>query len=470
MSNPDMKSFKNLKKWLPLLLMICFATGLPAQCMVFPFQVDSLKKKNHQWLGLAISYYLTQGLELNSIETVSDSITQSLLNTYNIKFPYQISKASCIKLAMLAQAKTIVWGEVVASEDPQIPNVQIRTYIIAPETYSQKYLPLIKFYLKDFYTVKQELLNLVLNYFNKKSNLYPDLKLDYHHYETFVKSFLISDMQKKISLLETLVAKRPDSDFLNFEISKAYSIVGNARKSQQHLDKITDSILFGPSKQFLKTIHLIDTGQSHQATEILHQLQNEKQFMPETQNNLGVIQARESHHSRACDHFHHSLQAKKDPQVYFNYIKCLMVQRKQSLALENLKIALFYYPDDENLIRLFSFFLSLEKKSAPLLIIFKKYIPNLNLIKELPDLPFILKNPFELQTYDNLYYLNDFDRIVKLYGKGDTATALKNTQNLMEINPFIPRLHRFLAEIYEKQGDLTLSRQYSRSAIFLRRR
>ena len=38
--------------------MLILASGLCARIMVFPFQVDSLEKMNHQWLGMAISYYL----------------------------------------------------------------------------------------------------------------------------------------------------------------------------------------------------------------------------------------------------------------------------------------------------------------------------------------------------------------------------------------------------------------------------
>lgn len=459
-----------MRKWFPVILLLCLVCRLPAECMIFPFQVDSLKKMNHQWLGLAISYYLSRGLEINSIKTVSDSTIQSTLNTYNIKFPFQISKASCIKLALLGGAKQIIWGKVMASEDPQTHNMQIQTYIIQPETYSQKYLPLIKFHLKDFYTVKRELLNLVLNYFEKKPAIYPELKLEYHHYETFIKSFLISDLQKRIPVLVQLAKLQPDSDFLNFEISKVYSVLGKNAMSQQYLRKISNRNLFLPAIQFLNSMHLIEIGQVDKTTKILQQLQDEKCYSSEILNNLGVIKTMDNLYSQAGDHFHQSLQTKKDPRVYGNYIKCLLAQDQQDLALENLKIALFYFPDDENLIKLFSFFLSREKESESLLNLFRRYIPNLIAASEIPDLQYQLKNPFELQAYDNLYYLIDFDRIVKTYRTGDSSSAIKNIGNLMEINPFIPGLHRFLAEIYEKQGDRSQSYLYARSAAFLKRR
>jgi Tfp pilus assembly protein PilF len=459
-----------MKKGLTSFLMLILATGLWAKVMVFPFQVDSLKKMNHQWLGMAISYYLARGLELNAIEAVSDSTIHSTLNTYNIKFPFQISKAGCIKLAVLAGAKQMVWGEVTASEDPQTHNVQIQTTILEPETYSQRYLPLIKFHLKDFHKVKRELLNLILNYFKIESAVYPELNLDHHHYETFIKSFLISDLQKRIPVLVKLSEEQPASDFLNIEIAKVYSVLGQSGLSQQYLKKISARNQFRPAIQFLEAMHLMEIRQTDPATKILQQLKKENYYSAETLNNLGVITAEKKLYSQAADHFHQSLQVKKDPRVYANYVQCLIARDDKDLALENLKIALFYFPDDEKLITLFSFFLSREKESESLLNVFSQFIPNLTAVPEAPDSPFQLKNPFELQTYDNLYYLIDFDQIVKTYKTGDTASTIKKIGNLMEMNPFIPGLHRFLAEIYEKQGNPSQSRLYLRSAAFLKRR
>ncbi|MCK4836554.1 MAG: hypothetical protein KAT17_07945, partial [Candidatus Aminicenantes bacterium] len=452
---------------LSLMIILCLGDGFRAKTIVFPFQVHTLEKKNHQWLGRAISFYISIGLELNSIEPIADSTVQSILNTYNIPFPFIITKATCMKLSNLFEADYVIWGEVVSSENPQTHNVQIKTYIIDLKHFSQKYLPLLKFHLIDFYVVQRELLNMVLNYFQKKPPQFPELNLDYHHYEMFIKSLLLEDSQKKLALLERVYRDIHDSDYLNFELAKCHLTLGNIKNTDHYANKISDSTPFQYPKDFIRGLVYYHNHHFNQAIDIFIELQKLKIFFSETTNNLGVIFLKNDTPSKSESYFIDSIQSKKDPEVYVNYIKLLLDLGKNRVAKENLKQALIYFPDDENLIRFFSYFLSQEKTRKQLFSVFQKYIPQLSPSVSLPDVPYAVKNPFELQTYDNYYHLNTFDSIMNDYRQGNIDRAINKSQELMETNPFVTKLHQLLSEMHLKKNNQSLSKLYALSAEYL---
>jgi tetratricopeptide (TPR) repeat protein len=453
----------NLLLW--LLLLLC--GGSVAQTIVFPFQVHALEKKNQQWLGRAISFYVSNGLELNSVETVKDPMVQSILNNYDIAFPYVISKATCIKLSTLIKADHIIWGEVESSENPQTHNVQIKTYIIDLKNFSQKYLPLLKFHLIDFYAVQQELLKMVLDHFQKKQQQFPELNMDYHHYEMFIKSLLLEDGEKRLNLLEQVSRDIHHSDYLNLELAKCYLYLGNIINTDRYLQKISDSKPFHQSKEFILGLVYYHNNQLSRAIELFLKLRRLNIFFPETTNNLGVFFLKNNSPQDSESHFIESLHSKKDPEVYVNYIKFLIDSGKNQIAKENLKKALFYFPDDEDLIKLFGYFLSREKNQKQLFLAFQKTIPQLIPTDTLPDLGYKIKNPFEIQTADQYEPGNADDTITLDHLGKDIDLAFSQIQELMELNPFVPRWHRILSKIYLKKNNRPLSQLYTLSAEFL---
>ena len=450
------------------LLLLMLAEVSTAKAIVFPFQVHTLEKKNHQWLGRAISFYRASGLELNSIGTIKDPEIHSILNNRDIPFPYVISKATCIKLAIISGADQIIWGEVESSGNPQTHNVQIKTYIIDMKNLSQKYLPLLKFHLIDFYAVQRELLKMVLDYFQKEQPRFPELNLDYHHYEMFIKSLLLENNKEKLGLLEQVSRDISNSDYLNFELAKCHLCLGNISAASHFLEKITDGESFRYDREFIRGLVFYHNNQLSRASELFSKLQRLNVFLPEATNNLGIL-FRKAHPPALSESFFvQSIRSRKDPEVYLNYIKLLIESGKNRLARENLKQALIFFPDDEDLIKLFGYFLSQEKNQEHLFSVFQNYIPQLILTENCPALEYKIKNPFELQTTGLYRPPNDIESTTEDFLKGDINQRLDRIRDSMELNPFVPKLHQMLSQIYLKKNNRPLSKRYQLTAAFLK--
>jgi len=223
-------------------LLLCFGVlavlpGGPVEArkpvLVLPFKVTSTQEKAHQWLGRAVSFYLTSGLRHNALPVLPDQHAASILEMNHIMFPYNITKASVIRLARENQLDRVIWGEIILGGDTgnvtDKSPIQLRSFIIDPDNFSQQYLPLIKGNINDLYKIKNELLTSILRTLNPgeqevNSIHYPRFNLNYRGYELFVKSLLIKDPSKRIQLLEKarIDNKEKNSDILNFELVKLY--------------------------------------------------------------------------------------------------------------------------------------------------------------------------------------------------------------------------------------------------------
>ena len=105
----------------------------------------------------------------------------------------------------------------------------MRSFIIDPEDFSQKYLPLIEGNINDLYKIKGELLTAIVKTLNPgeyevNGIRYPQFNLNHRGYEIFVKSLLIKEPIKRIQLLVKArkASKEKNSDILNFELAKLY--------------------------------------------------------------------------------------------------------------------------------------------------------------------------------------------------------------------------------------------------------
>ncbi len=157
--------------------------------VVFPFKVNSSENKAHQWLGRGMSLYLSYGLRVNDIDTFSDNEGRGLLKSLNIKFPYNVSKASIIRAAKLMRAERLIWGEITKSPGTEEETISIRTFIVDLKNLKQRYLPVIRGKLTGLFSVQKDLLgNLVL--YTSGTEVTPDLpemKFDLRNYELFIK-------------------------------------------------------------------------------------------------------------------------------------------------------------------------------------------------------------------------------------------------------------------------------------------
>ncbi len=223
-------------------LLLCFGLlavfpGKPAAArkpvLVLPFKVIPVQEKAHHWLGRAVSFYLTSGLQQNAVPVLPDQHAASILEMNHIKFPYNITKASVIRLARENQLDRVIWGEIILGGDTSNVTekslIQLRSFIIDPEDFSQKYLPLIEGNINDLYKIKSELLTAIVKTLNAgeqevNSIRYPQFNLNHRGYEIFVKSLLIKEPIKRIQLLVKArkASKEKNSDILNFELAKLY--------------------------------------------------------------------------------------------------------------------------------------------------------------------------------------------------------------------------------------------------------
>jgi hypothetical protein len=201
--------------------------------LVLPFKVTSTREKAHQWLGRAVSYYVTSGLRHNALPVLPDQHAASILEMNHIMFPYHITKASVIRLARENRLDRVIWGEIILEGDTSNITdkslIQLRAFIIDPDDFSQQYLPLIKGTINDLYKIKNELLTSIVKTLNPGEEevngiRYPQFNLNQRGYEFFVKSLLIKDPSKRIQLLEKArkASKEKNSHILNFELAKLY--------------------------------------------------------------------------------------------------------------------------------------------------------------------------------------------------------------------------------------------------------
>jgi len=461
---PVNKLQKNLAiLFFSLFLNLC----LSAKTMIMPFKVTPPENSTHQWLGRAISFFLSNGLQMNSIRIISEPKLYSILHENNIHFPYHISKASGIKLGLENDIKFIIWGEIITSAD----QVELKSYIINLKNYSQKYLPLIKFEIKNFYILQNELLKDVLKFLKKikEPALYPQLNLDYHNYELLVKSFLVHETKDKITLLEKAYQNKQNSDFLNFELAKTYLSIKRYQKANFFLETVSNSTLFFHKKKFLNALILYNHGYPNLAIEKFINLQKEKKFSLEIDNNLGAIYLKQKYFPTAEKYFLSALNKKKDPRIYLNYLKLLIDSGKIKKTINTINTALSFFPSNEKIRELFFFYIAKDIHKNVLIEVFKKYLPDHQIVETLPDITIQLINPLTLQNNYSNHFQNELNKIMEHYYSGDLDKTLENGEDILEINPFIPELHHLISTIYLKQRQLFNAEMYALSSNYLKK-
>jgi Flp pilus assembly protein TadD len=459
-----------MKKTIFLSGWLLLAVGLAAKTIVLPLAVDTQSHASFQWLGKAVSFYLIAGLSQNSLAVSDDEEVQLLLNRNLIRFPFAVTKATALVLASESQADRLLWGEISYS-DKKSSQIQVQLFLIDIKEQTQKQLPLTKGNLSDIYRIQAEALKSVVKALvgGTQETFLPQLNLTLPEYERFIKSLLLGDPDKKLELLLPVSGKDSRSDFVNFEAAKIFLGKRDLPKSESYLDRVADTLPFKDKKEFLLALLNFLNGDAELALNRFIQLQRRNAYAVATHNNLGVIYLGKGDFPTAEKCLRYALYLEKDPEIYFNLILLLQAMDRNELAQQELPRALQRFPDDEKLLKLFSFFLAAAENRDVLSQVFRNVV-QLTLPEEkiLPGGP-LLMDPFQVRSSSeeavpgNLFYIEARN----LFLENDFDGAMQKVEEAMEGNPFQPENHHLLALLFMQKKQYAQAEMYAQSALFL---
>jgi tetratricopeptide (TPR) repeat protein len=460
-----------MKKYSALIIGCLWAAGLTAQIIVLPLRVDTKNHTSYQWLGKAFSFYLISGLSLNDLPVVDQEDAQFALNRNQVRFPFEITKATAMVLARENQADRLLWGEILYSVKSS-SQIAIRLFLIDVKGRAQKLLPVVKGDLNNIYQIQEELLKEAIKVIAKgKTEVrFPELKMPLPDYEKFIKSLLLADAGKKLDLLLTIDEKGPRSDFVNFELAKIYLDKNDLANSGSCLERIAADSPFNDKKEFLSALVNFASGDTDQALKRFIRLQRLNVYAVATHNNLGVIYLQKNDFPTAEKCLQYAIFLKKDPEIYSNLVLLLRAMGQDSRAAEELNRALQLFPDDEKLLKHFSLLLGASADRELLTRAFRNFVPFPAPGEEALPVQPLLKNPFRTGSLpvvlpdSNSFYIEARN----LFLENDFSGALQKVEEAMEVNPFAPENHHLLALLYLQKQNYPQAEIYAQGALFLK--
>ncbi|UCH93782.1 MAG: tetratricopeptide repeat protein [Candidatus Aminicenantes bacterium] len=460
--------------------------GPGIEVLVMPFKVIPVRDNPHQWLGRAVSFHITSGLQLNALPVLPDHHAVSILEANHIMFPYNITKASVIRIARDHRLSRVIWGEIALVKDDREASdrsvIQLRSFIINLSNYSQKYLPLIKGHIHDLYKIKSELLTAIVKTLKPGEQAannvrHPRFNLNHRDYEIFIKSLLIKNIPQKIQLLEKAQQTKTgkNSDILNFELAKLYLQMGELAASEVLLEKIpADKENFEPwfahGKIFLNGVTAYAKENITTAVEAFTILEQENQFTFEVHHNLGLIHLKSKDYKAAERHFQYALKERQDPGTWLYLVHVLLAGDTPQKAALQLNQALRVFPKEEKLVELFGYFISQSRDQALLYTVFQDYIPNLFLAEGRPKVALKLKNPFNIQVQKPLVITDELNETFKVPNGSDAEdidSSIERLQELLEMNPFEPGYYRSISLLYLKKKEFHQAELHALALVFL---
>ena len=461
----------NIKKNIALLTAIFCTMQLTAQIMVLPLKVDTQNHASFSWLGKAFSYYLLSGLMLNGVPVIGHEESQLVLNRNQIRFPFDITKATAIALAGENQADRLLGGEILYS-DKSSSQLAIKVFLIDVKGRQQKHLPMLKGNLKNIYQIQAELLKEVIKALTpeKTEIRFPELNLALPDYEKFIKSLLVSDAGKKLELLQSIQETNGHSDFLNMELAKIRLDKNDLAGSEAALKRVNSDSLFRDQKEFLSALINFAYGYVDVALNQFIRLQRQNIYAVATNNNLGAIYLQKGDHATAEKCLQYALYLKKDPEIFANMVILLQAMKQNSRAAEELNRALQLFPGDEKLQRQFFTFLAASENRDILAQAFRNLLPPLPQGEEAMSMQPLLKNPFQIspglkiQVDGNSFFIEARN----LFLENDFSGAMQKAEEAMEVNPFQNETHHLLAMLYLQRRSFPQAEIYAQSAIFLK--
>jgi len=456
-----------------------------AGVMVVPFQVTPLEQTAHQWLGRAISYYLTAGLEVNGFKVIPDHVTTALLESQAIYFPLSITKASILRLAINAKASYVVWGEVSTSDKNQ-SEVLLRVFVVDMVNFSQKYLPLLRGHVDALPEIEAEALKYLMKVVSTGKRApsstkakqhavrFPEMNLSNHSYELFIKSLLIKEISRKIELLESAFKVDKGSDFLNFELARLYYEKGDFSSATVLLAKVTEKgnhLFFQQRKFFLKAMLDWAENRIEMAKQGFLRLQEDPLLGYEARHNLGVIAVGEKDYESAVKYFQEArrVQGVGSVTTWMHLIQVLIAAGQEEQALDQMVQALCLHPDNSDLLTLFPYFLSRSSEGEILFSLFRNYVPDL--FMEDPPLrnAYRVISPFEYQVESAPVQVEGLEEVQGEIEIGDFDEAKERLQGLMEANPFISDYYRLMAQLFLERKEFYRAERHALAAFFLKR-
>jgi Tfp pilus assembly protein PilF len=461
----------NMKKTIALLSVFCCAIPLMAQIMVLPLKVDTQNHASFQWLGKALAYYLLSGLTLNGVPAIDHEESQQVLNRNQVRFPFDITKATAITLAGENQADRLLAGEILYSGKSS-SQIAIKVFLIDVRKRQQKYLPMLKGNLKNIYQIQAELLREILKVLapEKSEIRFPDLNLALPDYEKFIKSLLVTDSGKKLELLQSVRETQGPSDFLNIELAKVRLERNDLAGSEAALKLVRDDSLFRHQKEFLSALVNLACERMDIALNQFIRLQRQNVYAVATNNNLGAIYMQRGDPGTAEKCLQYALYLKKDPEIFFNLVMLYQSMGQGGRATEELNRALLLFPGDENLLKQFSFFLAANEYRDLLVQAFRNLLPPLPQGEEAPTMQPLLKNPFQVNRESSVQADGNpfFIEARSLFLENDFNGAMQKVEEAMEVNPFQNETHHLLAMLYLQKRNYAQAEIYAQSAIFLK--
>ncbi len=458
----------NIVLTIVLLLMPIF---LLPRTVVFPFKVNSAENKAHQWLGRGISLYLSFGLKINGVDTFSDNEGRELLKSLNIKFPYNVSKASIIRAAKLIRAERLIWGEITSSPDSEEETLSIRTFLVDLNNLNQRYLPLIKGKLTGLFSLQKDLLgNLVLH--TAGSNIdpnIPELRFDLRNYELFIKGLLLEDRKKQIELLEKVRSDMTNTpEILLFELSRAYFIINNTDSAKMILKEIDSDGPFKGEKHFLSGIINYTSNNIDESLSDFIKVLDCGECRHEALNNISLIHALNNNYSEAMDSIKKSVRSGMLADSFFNAVNIASLNKERESSWNFLMEGLLLYPSDQDLISLFFDILKQSNHADEIRPAFLKFLPGFSPQQEDRKIFFKLVNPF---IFSELKYDMEFTNGngSQIFIKGTDEESIEEIGKKLINNPFLPENHSKLASIYIKEKKMDSALIHAHAALYLLR-
>ncbi len=459
-----------MKKTAAALFLLLLTAGLAAKTLVLPLAVDTKNHASFQWLGKAVSFYLIAGLGQNALPVSEEEEVQAFLNRSLVRFPFGITKATAMVLAVESGADRLLWGKILFSEH-RSSQLQVQLFLIDIPGGTQQQLPLVKGNSIDMFNLQEELLRYVIGTLapGRRDISMPQLNMALPEYERFIKSLLLVDADKKLELLLPAPGKSSGSDFVHFELAKTYLEKRDTAACRSHLERVADSPFFKDRKEFLSALVDHQGGDIDAALNRFIRLQQHNVFPVPTHNNLGAIYLAKGDFPLAEKCLRYALYLRKDPGILANLVLLLQAMGRSGAAQQELTGGLRRFPENEKLLKLFAAFVAAAENREALSHVFRDFValplPGENVL----PVDALLMDPSvggAMAADDapaNLLYIEARN----LFLENDLDGALQKAEEAMEANPFDPQIHHLLALLSLQKQHVGQADLYAQSALFL---
>ncbi len=462
-----------MRKIKKIILIILLLSGsiLYSATLVFPFRIKSSENKSIQWLGKAVSLYLNCGFKLNGIDTVRNEETDFMLKTYNIRFPFNVSKALLMKVSKELNADKLICGDIYYSVDPDKnskKNIIVRPFFIDLKTYKQIYLPLIRGETNEIFKIEMELFKNVLRLYQDRGEIkFPEMEFEKSSYEKFVKAMLLSDFGSRLSLLKKISGERyGKSEIYNFEMAKSLFFTNSINEAKQYLKKIKPDSYMKGEKYYLEGVIDYFEGEKEKSLEDFKFVVSTGFFKHQALNNYGMLLGILHRYEEGIKALLNSIKIKSSKEAYINSIYIYILSKNSIKARKQLQNALIIYPYSEELLNIMKKFMKDFQLRSEVSTTFSKYIPGFDVNENDEKINFMLINPFIPNEVDEVAE-NDLGK--KYNGSEEYLDPdINEFHRKIWKSPFYPDSYFKISEILIRNKKYYSALEYASCSLFLR--